>query len=159
MNYLIKGEFNKVLNVFENKKIILYSRTSLIGFDKKIIEIFDKNKNIITSLTDKKSFLKKLINIVDLGSKEIEFQGRKGVSYKGYLKILDEIIIFKYNPILFFNPYISIYFDTTKIGFVKKKFFKFGSEFHIKLDDSLNYSYQLYILIYMLMFESVFDHE
>ena len=160
MNYLIKGEFNKGLNVFRNEELVLSSRCRLIGFNKREISILDNNEKLILTLTEKDNLVKHLIKIEGVDSKEVEFVKRKGISYKGFLKILNEKpIMFKYNPLLFFNPYINIYFGNIKTGFVKKSFFKLKKDYFVQLDTSLNYSYHIYILIYLLMFETVFDHE
>lgn len=91
---------------------------------------------------------------------DIHFKGRRGISYQGFIEIsnkIDSDITIKYN-FFWLNPYISFYLMGKKIGYVKRKLFSLKKKYDLLLSDQ-HINLHSFILIYLLIFESEFDHD
>ncbi|WP_417859352.1 hypothetical protein [Xanthomarina gelatinilytica] len=160
-NYIIKGEYNNELNVYFKDRLILKSKCKFSILDRNKTEIYNEDDKLILSLTDYDSTIRNKINIKKKCF-DVQFKKRKWFSFKGYIKIIDtdELLVMKFNPILFCNPFISIYMQGNKAGEIKRKNFKlFEKEYNIKIDDNLEYYHNYFILIYLLVVETITYHE
>ncbi|WP_459209969.1 hypothetical protein [Aquimarina rhabdastrellae] len=160
MNFKITGTFNeKISAINEEGELLFYSISNLISFDKRRIRVYDRDDFLMITTDDKTNSIKFTSDSDGCNLNTSQFEKRKGLSFKGFIDIEKENKInFKYNKIIFFNPYIKIFIEDKFIGYVKKSFFVFKKEYKIFIKDEFQVFIN-YILIYLLIFENVYDHE
>ena len=159
MKYTILGGFNEGLKVLKSDKVIFFSKRKLIGLNKVELSIYDFQRKLICKFTSNNNPIS-LDLYIDNIKQSVEFKGRYGISYSAninFKNLIDCNLNIKYNKIPI-NRYINIYSNKNKVGYVNRKLFCFKKKYTLELFDKY-LKFHNVVLLFMLIFETEFDHE
>ncbi|TPD65358.1 hypothetical protein [Flavobacterium microcysteis] len=147
MEFIIKGEFYRGLNVYKNNELLLYSKFKHRWFRGDLISIFDKDDNLLVEVSvsgmENSEYLIRYQNkdlletILSLSRNEIMFS--RNIRFKlsqAWLALI--------------NPYARVYYEEKEIAKINLERFMTFRQFSLHLKDE-NFIYINELLVYFLL--------